>query len=135
MKEELTPEELLKIQEEKEMVEARKRAILFAKYFSELIVSLPDDFVMNQSGLDEVLETRTQELIVKIRESGGCLQDIISSIDLLGVVSSMTLNRCKNHTKSVLKELYKYTLGVYNPEEEMPIVEITDRVKKFQTES
>lgn len=48
MTEELTPEELLKIEEEKVITEARKRAILYAKYFSELIISLPEDFAMNQ---------------------------------------------------------------------------------------
>lgn len=139
MNEELSPEELLKIEEEEkakaEMIDARKKAIKYSKFFSELMISLPEDFELNQKGLDDVLESRTAELITKIREDGGCLADIIGAIDILGVISSMTLNRCKNHTKSVLKELYKYTLGVYNPEEEMPIVEITDRVKKFQLES
>lgn len=70
MTEELTPEELLKIEEEKVITEARKRAILYAKYFSELIISLPEDFAMNQKGLDEVLEPRTEILITKIRENG-----------------------------------------------------------------
>ncbi len=132
MPEELTQEELVELEEKKSLIESRKKAILYAKYFAELIISLPEDFELSQAWLDGVLESRTEELIVKVRNDGGTLYNNITAIDILGVISSMTLNRCKNHTKSILKELYKYTLGVYNPEEEMKITDISDRVKEFQ---
>jgi hypothetical protein len=61
-----------------------------------------------------------------------CLQDITSAIDLVGVILHLSEWRCKNQTKNLLSELYKLTLGKYEPETEMPIAEIIYKVKELQ---
>jgi mRNA-degrading endonuclease YafQ of YafQ-DinJ toxin-antitoxin module len=118
---------------EKDIKKAQIKAIKAAKMFAELVLSLQEEFDLDQKTLDELLKPRTEELYKKALENDMCLYDLNSSIDLLGVISTLTLGRCKNQTQNLLSELYKLVLGQYEPENEMPISEIVFRLRELQT--
>lgn len=112
------------------MKAAREKAIKGLKLFAALLLDLPDDFGMDQNSLDEQLKDRTEKLYAQIVEAGMCLTDIQSSMDIMGVITSMTVQRCKNQTKALLSDLYKNELGFYEPENEMPISSIMEKLTK-----
>lgn len=123
-----------KAQADDQMHQAKLKAIKALKWFAGLLVSLPDDFKLDKDALDAELKPRTEELLLNFMEQGLCLQDMTGGYDLIGSIIAMTLGRCKNHTKNILAELFFHTLGVYEPENEMPVGDIMVRVKKLQQE-
>ena len=85
---------------EKEVKSAQIKAIKIMKKFSKLIAGLPDDFEMSQDALDVLLKPLTEEIYKEIIEDEGCLYDITSAVDLIGVVLALSLKRCKNRRRA-----------------------------------
>lgn len=115
-----------------EIKKAQIKAIKIMKNFAEMILALPDEFELDQKTLDELLKPLTEDMYGKVIENDSCLQDITSSVDLIGVILHLSLTRCKNQTKTLLSELYKIVLGQYEPENEMPISQIIYKLKELQ---
>lgn len=128
---ELTPQQ--EEQVSSEIKSAQLKAIKIMKKFANALLKLPEEFEIDQKTLDELLKPLTEELYKEIIDDEGCLYDISSAIDLIGVILGLSLKRCNNQTKSIMSELYKLKLGYYEPGDEMPIREMVSQLKELQT--
>lgn len=117
------------IEADKQMREAGITAIKIAKMFADLILSLPDDFggPLTQEVLDKIAEPRAAELYLKIKEGNYPVEAIKAASDIVSIFSEVTVRSCDRYTRNDLREIYRMTFGVYEPEKEMKVGDIAVR--------